>query len=354
MSDTEKQHAPSWKKLHEARRFGRVVISRDLSSSIGVLAATATLAAGGFTMAGRLSEKIARDIAGIADVARRDISPQEMMKVVVDAGLLLGATVGPIAIAAAATGLLVSLVQTRFNIATSALKFDFSALNPQNGLSRLTPKKAGIDTLKAIVIATAISYIAWRAGATLVVDAPRLAWAPFIVTAHRGWDDLTRLLWQVGFALLAFGGADYALQRWRLRESLKMSTQEVRQEFKDESNPEIKQRIRRVQREMLKKRMMKSVKTATVVITNPTHYAVALEYNRKKNPAPVVVAKGADNVAAKIRQIARESSVPIMENPPLARALFKDCEIGDTIPGPLFGAVAEVLAYLVRIKQLVI
>ena len=100
--------------------------------------------------------------------------------------------------------------------------------------------------------------------------------------------------------------------------------------------------------------MLKSVPTATVIITNPTHFAVALEYNRAKNPAPIVVAKGADLMAAKIREIARDHSVPIMENPPLARALFKECEIGDTIPGPLFGAVAEVLAYLIRIKQLVL
>jgi flagellar biosynthesis protein FlhB len=100
--------------------------------------------------------------------------------------------------------------------------------------------------------------------------------------------------------------------------------------------------------------MMKAVPKATVIITNPTHFAVALEYNRDKNPAPVVVAKGADLVATKIREIGRAHSVPIIENPPLARALFKECELGDTIPGPLFNAVAEVLAYLIRIKQLVL
>jgi flagellar biosynthetic protein FlhB len=134
-----------------------------------------------------------------------------------------------------------------------------------------------------------------------------------------------------------------------------MTKQELKDEARSgEGNPEIKARVRRIQREMFRKRMLQAVPRATVVLTNPTHYAVALEYARDKNAAPVVIAKGADLIAAKIREIARDHSVPIIENPPLTRALFKECEIGDVIPGPLFGAVAEVLAYLIRIKQLVL
>ena len=119
-----------------------------------------------------------------------------------------------------------------------------------------------------------------------------------------------------------------------------------------EGSPEIKARVRRIQRDMARQRMLTAVKQATVVITNPTHYAVALEYRRERMSAPIVVAKGQDLMAARIRAIAREHGVPIVENPPLARTLHKDTEIGDVIPAPLFGAVAEVLAYLVRIKQL--
>jgi flagellar biosynthesis protein FlhB len=156
-------------------------------------------------------------------------------------------------------------------------------------------------------------------------------------------------------ALLVIGGADIGLQKWRHTESLKMTLQEVKDEQKAlEGKPEVKAKIASIRRAMFRKRMMKAVPTATVVITNPTHFAIALEYNREKNPAPVVVAKGADLVAAKIREIARSHSVPIIENPALARALFAECELGDTIPGPLFNAVAEVLAYLIRIKQLVL
>ncbi len=155
--------------------------------------------------------------------------------------------------------------------------------------------------------------------------------------------------------LLVLGAADYGIQKWRYIDQLKMTDEELKEDHKQqESNPEIKARIRKIRRELFRSRMMKAVPNATVVLTNPTHYAVALEYKREKNIAPVVVAKGQDLVAAKIREVARHHSVPIIENPSLTRALYKECEIGDTIPGPLFGAVAEVLAYLVRIKQLVL
>jgi flagellar biosynthetic protein FlhB len=134
-----------------------------------------------------------------------------------------------------------------------------------------------------------------------------------------------------------------------------MTRQEVRDEAKlNEGSPEIKARVRRVQREMSRRRMLQAVKTATVVVTNPTHFAVALEYRRSEMVAPRVVAKGQDHMAARIRALAREHGVPIVENVTLARALHKSAEIGDTIPAALFGAVAEVLAYLVRIKQLVL
>jgi flagellar biosynthetic protein FlhB len=134
-----------------------------------------------------------------------------------------------------------------------------------------------------------------------------------------------------------------------------MTKQEVRDEGKSsEGSPEIKHRIRKVQREMSRRRMLGAVKEATVVVTNPTHFAVALQYRRDSMAAPMVVAKGRDLVAQRIRTIARESGVPIIENVSLAQALYKGTEVGDAIPGALFGAVAEVLAYLVRIKQLML
>jgi len=173
--------------------------------------------------------------------------------------------------------------------------------------------------------------------------------------AVHGWRSAVRLLWQCALALLALGAADYGVQRWRLMSSLRMSRREIRDEARaNEGSPEIKARVRRIQRDMVRGRMLHATARATVVITNPTHVAVALEYRREKTIAPVVVAKGQELLAAKIREIARANSVPIVENPSLARALYHGTDVGDAIPAELFGAVAEVLAYLVRIRQLML
>jgi flagellar biosynthetic protein FlhB len=170
-----------------------------------------------------------------------------------------------------------------------------------------------------------------------------------------GWGHVETLLWRVGCALALLAIGDYGLQRYRTMSSLKMTKQELTDEVRqNEGSAEVKGRIRRVQREMSRRRMLSNVKRATVVITNPTHYAVALEYRRGSMSAPVVLAKGQDLVAATIRERARKHSVPIVENKPLAQALFKSTEVGDAIPAGLFAAVAEVLAQLIRLKQLVL
>jgi flagellar biosynthetic protein FlhB len=184
-------------------------------------------------------------------------------------------------------------------------------------------------------------------------DAPRLAWLGTGAAAHTAWTHLYGLLLQAGVALAVIAGADYGLQWWRHYSSLKMTRQELRDEAKsNEGNPEVKARVRRIQREMTRRRMLHAVKTATVVVTNPTHYAVALQYQRNRTGAPIVVAKGRDHLAQRIKKLARDAGVPMVENVALAQALYKGADLGDEIPGPLFGAVAEVLAYLIRIKQL--
>ncbi len=354
MSDTEKQLPPSAKRLRDARERGQIATSRDLSAAFGSLAATAVLAGSGAVFLVRLVREVSESLRRLGDAPARDIAATDLSAMIFSGGMLIAVTAGPVAIAAAGAGVFSSLLQTRFNYSTKTLGLKWDRLSPANGLKKLAPSKAGLDTLKAILIATVLGVLAWRATYGLLADSAQMTHGNPMASAERGWADSTRLLWQAGFVLLAFGAADYALQKYRFNSSLKMSHQEVREEAKQDSNPEIKGRVRRIQREMHRKRMLKAVAKATVIITNPTHFAVALEYNREKNPAPIVVGKGADLMAAKIRQIGREHSIPIMENPPLARALFKECEIGDTIPGPLFGAVAEVLAYLIRIKQLVI
>ncbi|HEY2904424.1 MAG TPA: EscU/YscU/HrcU family type III secretion system export apparatus switch protein [Vicinamibacterales bacterium] len=351
----EKTEKPSAKRLRDARERGQVAISKDVSMALGTLAATSVLVGAGSFLLHRIVATFIGGLSHFGDSPLREVHGEDLVPLVISGGTLVALTAGPIAIAAAATGVLSSVLQSGFNVSASPLTPDFNRLNPANGLRKFAPSRAGIDTLKAIVIASILSVLAWRVVSTLALDAGGLTSASPLASANRLWSDTLRLLWQAGFALLSIGSLDFGLQKWRLHQSLKMTKQEVKDEARSgEGNPEIKARVRRIQRDMFRKRMLQAVPRATVVLTNPTHFAVALEYKRDKGAAPVVIAKGADLIAAKIREIARDHSVPIVENPPLTRALFKECEVGDVIPGPLFGAVAEVLAYLVRIKQLVL
>jgi flagellar biosynthetic protein FlhB len=177
-----------------------------------------------------------------------------------------------------------------------------------------------------------------------------------LTTAQAGtqfWNAASGLVTNAAFGLLLLAGADFFVQRHQLHQSLRMSRQEIRDEHRlSEGNPEIKARVRRIQREMVRRRMLSATRKATVVITKPTHYAVALEYRRESMSAPIVVAKGQGHMALRIKAIARDAGVPTVENVQLARALHASAEVGDAIPGPLFEAVAEVLAYLIRLKQL--
>src|SRR5262245_35116954 len=351
----EKTEKPSAKRLKDARERGQVAVSRDVSMALGSLASTGVLVAAGSFFLQRLAATVTDTLSHFGDAPLREMKGEDLVPLVMSGGTLVALTAGPIALAAAATGVLSSVLQSGFNFSTSPLTPNFSRLSPVNGFKKLAPSRAGLDTVKAILTASILSVLAWRVGNTLAIDAARLTWASPSASANRAWGDAIRLLWQAGSALLAIGGLDFGLQKWRLHQSWKMTKQELKDEARlGEGSPEIKARVRRIQREMFRKRMLQAVPRATVVLTNPTHFAVALEYKRDKTAAPVVIAKGADLIAAKIREVARDHSVPIVENPPLTRALYKECEVGDVIPGQLFGAVAEVLAYLIRIKQLVL
>jgi flagellar biosynthetic protein FlhB len=351
----DRTEKPSPKRLKDARKRGQVATSRDLALAAGSLAATGVLVAGGTQVLRQLEIQVENGLRTFASAPLRDLAVEDLMPIIAHGGLLLALTAGPIALAAAATGALAMVAQSGFNVSTGALSLNWQRLSPATGLGRLAPARAGVDTLKTIATCTVLAFLAWRVANDLLRDSSRLTWTAPIGSARVGWEIGIRMLWQMGFALLAIGAIDFGIQRWRLWSSLKMTRQEVQDEAKStDGNPQIKARVRRIQRDMVRRRMLHAVPGATVVLTNPTHFAVALEYRRERSAAPVVVAKGRDLVAARIREIAREHSVPIVENPPLARALFQDCEVGDMIPGPLFGAVAEVLAYLIRIKQLVL
>ncbi|HUR27030.1 MAG TPA: EscU/YscU/HrcU family type III secretion system export apparatus switch protein, partial [Planctomycetota bacterium] len=241
-----------------------------------------------------------------------------------------------------------------------AVGFDLAKISPANGWKKIASLRSGVRTglglAKIAVIGTTIVVVAVGQLSGVAMLAESDVGPVLVVTGHLAFKAVIAAI----AAMLALAAADLFYQRWQLTKDLRMTKEEARQEHKqEEGDPHVKGRVRRLQRELAARRMMADVPKATVIVTNPTHYAVALKYHkdgfdergRKVSAAPRVVAKGVELVAQRIKEIGREANVPLYEDVPLARALHARCEIGDEIPAELFTAVAEVLAYVYRVQD---
>lgn len=351
----ERTEKPTPKRVKDAREKGQVARSRDLSGAISLAAAVLGLAWLGLEMMSTIASRVSLGLSSLADHAHQPIVPGTVETLLwADAGLLVK-IVGPPALIAGLLSAGTSFAQIGWAFSPKALELSWERLSPAQGFARLKPMRALPELFKALFGMAIVGAIAWMLVSEFYVQAPTLMGMTAIESAGVAWDRLWTLLWRVSLALVALAAADYGIQYWQWYSGLKMTRQQVIDESKmNDGRPEVKARVRRIQRDIARNRMLKAVETATVVVTNPTHYAVALEYRRGEMAAPLVVAKGADHMAARIREIARRHDVPIVENVTLARALHKHAEVGDTIPADLFGAVAEVLAYLVRMKRLLL
>ena len=350
----DRTEKPTARRLKDAARRGQVARSRDLNDAFQLGAALVVLAYWGPSLVSGMGPIMAGGITRMGDARSGMLTSGEIVNLALSGVLQIGWLVGPLAIGAVVATAASAQAQGGINFATEALHIDLTRLNPASGFKRLAPSQAGLNLVKTVIAATVVGAVAWSAVSGLLADSPRFALVDPVASGLGAWAHAVAFLKRAALALLALAAADFGLQKWRTGQSLRMTKQEVRDDHKlAEGNPEIKARVRRVQREMLRKRMLAAVPKASVIITNPTHFAVAVKYTRGQ-AAPEVVAKGADNLALKIRTIAREHGVPIVENPPLARAIYRQVEVGEFIPGDLFEAVAEVLAYLIRLKQLVL
>jgi flagellar biosynthesis protein FlhB len=350
---SDRTEQPTARRLREARKKGQIARSRDLVHA-GTLAAVMVAIAwsGGYMMRG-MGQAIGNALSQLHRFPGRDLGPDELGMIAISGLGTLLLLVAPVALTAVVVTFALFYVQGGWVVATEALQLNFGKLNPASGIKRLGFSTGGIDTVKMLVLVTTLSYLSYHVIRTNLVDAARFARMSPYESGLAGWSHVERLLRQAALAMVVVAAADYAVQRWRLMKSLKMTKQEVKDDFKlTEGNPEIKARVRRIQLAMARKRMLAAVPKATVVVTNPTHYAVALEYRRSEMAAPRVLAKGRGLLAQKIKAIAREHGVPTVENVPLAQSLYKTVEVGEFIPAALFEAVAEVLAYLIRLKQL--
>jgi flagellar biosynthetic protein FlhB len=338
-SKTEK---PTPKRKKDARKKGQVARSPEIGAWLSLLAITLIL-----PFAFGQAERRMIDLWTAASEVMSHPSIPGALAVLGDGMKAAALIVLPFAGIALVIGVLCSVAQVGFTFSTQGVKPQFSKLNPVNGLKRLFSKRGLWELVKTLVKMSVIVFIAAKDVIGLwhtLMGAQPVAVTPLVSYAGSTLLGFVRTLALVGLVL---GVADYAFQRRRLGADLMMTKQQVKEEMRDrEGDPRHKGHIRRRQRAMSRLRMMAEVARADLVITNPTHYAVALRYDRSRSAAPRVVAKGHDEVAARIREEATRHQVPILEDPPLARAIYGACEIEDQIPETLYMAVARLLAFV--------
>ena len=348
-SDLERTEPASARRLGQAREKGNVPRSRELATFAVLLASTGTIAFLGMFM-----------FRGLGNVMRSALSfdqsdlasPAMMGRNLMDAGLEGILLLLPLSAAVVVAAIAANVMVSGWVFSTQAFEPNFSKLNPMSGLARMFSRNSLVELVKALLkgglIAGVAGWMVWRQRDGIL----SLAAEPLeSAMVHFGQITLLTFLAAAGaFALIVV--MDVPFQLWEYQHKMRMTKEEVRQEQKEmEGDPHIKARIRSLQREAARRRMMQEVPKADVVVTNPLHFAVALKYDEKRMAAPLVIAKGSQLVAERIKEIAREHRVPVVEAPPLARALHRHVEVGDVIPGTLFTAVAQVLAYVYQINQ---
>jgi flagellar biosynthetic protein FlhB len=345
----EKTEKATSKKKEDARNKGQVAISREVSSAMVLLASLGFFYFAGSWMFWNLSEIITRVFQNLDTLQFNTINDASVLSLEVLSRLL--AIMIPLLLPLAILGLAANILQVGFKFSTEAISPKFNKLNPISGMKRLVSLKAFVELAKSILKLLFIGTIAY-----ILVKSDMEAF-PLLIHQEVGQIliFIARVSLKISFfvclALVVLAVLDFLYQRWQHEKDLKMTKQEVKDEQKQtHGDPKVKGRIRSMQLEMARRRMMEAVPEADVVITNPTHLAIAIKFSAEEMMAPVVLAKGAGHVAQRIKEIAAEHQVPLVEDKPLAQALFKMVELGDYIPAELYRAVAEVLAYVYRLK----
>jgi flagellar biosynthesis protein FlhB len=351
MADQEQERTEeaTQQRRDEFRKRGQVANTRELGSVLVLLSAAFVLWFLGRFFLAQLSEIITQSIGPfLVEAARNGDYVPVTLFVVKKAVLVVAPIVGIMSI----MGIAATVLQTGFLQNEEAFEFDLERINPISGFSKLVSLKALVEGFKAVLKLVCVGAVVTMLVRDHIVKVPSLVSLSVGQLVVFTGDLTIRLLGGVGIFMAVLAVADYFFQWWQLEKQMRMTKQEIKEEHKSrEGDPMIKARIRRIQREMANKRMMSDVPKADVVITNPTHIACALQYDPKTMAAPRLVAKGAGAIAEKIKEIARQNNIPVMENKPLARTIFKTLKIGQGIPRELFTAVAQVLSYVYKLRR---
>jgi len=344
----EKTESATPKRLEDARRKGQVPRSRELSAAAVTMTGGVALYMMGDRISGQLFSLMQRSFTLTREQALDASQMVPMLSAAAIDGLKICA---PVLAVISLAALLAPLALGGWNFSGQALAPQFNRLNPLAGLKRIFAMRGIVELIKALakfgVVALVASMVLWNETPALLA----LGREPLDQAIGHAVRLSGQGLIAISAGLLIIAGIDVPYQLYSHAKQLKMSRQEIRDEHKEsEGSPEVKGRIRQVQQQMARQRMMQDVPKADVIVTNPTHFAVALRYDEKRMRAPIVVAKGVDLLAARIREIAAEHSVPIFEAPPLARVLYRNVDIGGEIPATVYSAVAQVLTYVFQLR----
>lgn len=345
----EKTEPATPKRRQDTRKKGQTSRSAELSSALvlmaGIMAIYLLLPVPGW--------RLFQYAAGVwQNLAQADLDIPSTNLLFWQVALQIGMVLLPLFCVVLLVGWLSSLAQVGFMLTGTPLAPNLGRLSPMEGLKRMFSKRTLMELLKSLLKLGGICYLVYQSANSTI------AWSSNIIGSdiNTSFAALAALIYRtsikVAFFLLIIGVADYLYQRYEFNKGLRMSKQEIKEEAKQsEGNPQIKARIREKQRLMSRRRMMQDVPKADVVIINPTHLAIALQYDQRKSDAPVVLAKGQGYLAQKIKEIAREKRISIVEDKPLAQALFKMVEVGQAIPAQYYQAVAEILAFIFRTRH---
>jgi flagellar biosynthesis protein FlhB len=340
----DRTEAATPRRLQKARDEGQVPVSRELTTFAGLAAVTLAMVMTGPQAVHRLALRLSL-------LLREAHALSPSTAVVRLAGRAWASAAAPFILAALVAGVAAVLLQTRFLLSSRGLRPDFNRISPRSGLRRMLSPESAIEAGKSLAKVAVLSVVLWR---VMLADLPGLLSSPFGEPAQildRAAAPVLHILLVVLAAQAGIAALDYFWVALRHSRSLRMSRHDVLEEQKEtEGDPRLRARLRQIRTVRARRRMLAAVQKATVVVTNPTHYAVALAYERTKQAAPRVVAKGVDSLAARIREVAEANRVPVVANPPLARALYR-VEVDAEIPAEHYQAVAEIIAYVWRLSR---
>ena len=351
MAEGSKTEKATPKKRRDERKKGNVFLSQDAVAVVTLL--------GSFSVFWMMSGRIAEQLTGFmrfcftqVDLAGGLAVDDMLRELTMQALGLMARTVLPITLVTAGCAVVATFAQTRLLVSGELMKPKFNRINPLEGFKRLFSLKSVINALKGILKISILMVIVYFSIENMFHESAKYLYVDLRASCTHLFSQGVSMVVKIALAFIALAALDILYQWWDYERQIRMSKQEIKEEYKQtEGDPQIKGKIKEMQRKRAQSRMMQQVPQADVVIRNPTHFAVALRYHPDEDAAPIVLAKGQDSLALRIVKVAEEHHVPAIENVPLARALYADAELGQEIPPELYNPVAEVLVYIFRLNE---